>query len=106
MPKHTSITDAAAKKFTSKEGRVDHFDSSATQALALRVSATGVKAWTYFYRLVNGHVQQRRMTLGLYPAMSVRKLTMLGDALAIWCKPVVTHRPSPTTRCQPRASRA
>ena len=70
MPKHTTITDAAASKFTAKEGRVDHFDSS-HPGLALRVSPTGVKSWTYFYRLVNGHVQQRRMTLGLYPSMSV-----------------------------------
>ncbi len=30
-----------------------------------------MKTWTYFYRLVNGKIQQRRMSLGLYPAMSV-----------------------------------
>ena len=71
MPKHTTITDAAAQKFTAKGDRVDHFDSS-HPGLALRVSQTGVKAWTYFYRLENGHVHQRRMTLGIFPAMSVK----------------------------------
>jgi integrase len=37
------------------------------------VSDTGRKAWTYFYRLKNGKVIQRRMTLGVYPAMSVEQ---------------------------------
>ena len=72
MPKHTSITDAAAARFKVKSGRADHFDSS-YPGLALRVSDTGRKAWTYFYRLKNGKVIQRRMTLGMYPAMSVEQ---------------------------------
>ena len=70
MPKHTSITDRAAAKFVAKGDRVDHFDSS-HPGLFIRVSPTGVKTWVFAYRLVNGHVQQRRMTLGNYPAMSV-----------------------------------
>jgi integrase len=70
MPKHTSITDAAAKRLTANGDREDHFDSS-HPGLALRVSKSGVKSWVFFYRLVNGHVVQRRMTLGNYPAMSV-----------------------------------
>ena len=72
MPKHTTITDAAAARFKVKSGRADHFDSS-YPGLALRVSDTGRKAWTYFYRLRNGKVIQRRMTLGMYPAMSVEQ---------------------------------
>jgi integrase len=68
--KHKTITTAAADKFTVKSGRVDHFDTS-HPGLALRVSDTGRKAWVFFYRLVNGKVQQRRQTLGLYPTMSV-----------------------------------
>jgi integrase len=72
MPKHSTITKAAADRFRAKGGRVDHFDSS-YPGLALRVSPTGRKAWTYFYRLQNGKVIQRRMTLGIYPAMSVEQ---------------------------------
>jgi integrase len=68
--KHKTITTAAADKLSGKKGRVDHFDTS-HPGLALRVSDTGRKAWVFFYRFVNGKVVQRRMTLGLYPAMSV-----------------------------------
>jgi integrase len=70
MPAHKAITTAAAERLTAKSGRVDHFDSS-YPGLALRVSDTGRKSWVYFYRIKNGRVQQRRMTLGTYPAMSV-----------------------------------
>src|SRR5690349_24349805 len=72
MPKHTTITTAAADRFRAKSGRVDHFDSS-YPGLALRVSDSGRKVWTYFYRLKNGKVKQHRMTLGIYPAMSVEQ---------------------------------
>ena len=72
MPKHTTITKAAADRFKAKSGRIDHFDSS-YPGLALRVSDTGRKAWTYFYRVKNGRVTQRRMTLGVYPSMSVEQ---------------------------------
>jgi integrase len=70
MPKHKTITAVVADRFTAKTGRVDHFDSS-YPGLALRVSPTGRKAWTYFFRLKNGKVKLHRMTLGVYPAMSV-----------------------------------
>ena len=50
MPKHKTITDAAAKKLKApKEGQVDHFDSS-LPGLALRVSSSGRKTWTILYR--------------------------------------------------------
>ena len=67
MPKLTAL---AADKLTVKSGRKDFFDPT-YPGLALRVSATGRKAWVYFYRIKNGKVHQRRMTLGTYPAMDV-----------------------------------
>ena len=67
MPKLTAL---AADKLTVKSGRKDFFDPS-YPGLALRVSATGRKAWVYFYRIKNGKVHQRRLTLGTYPAMDV-----------------------------------
>jgi integrase len=72
MPRHTTITKAAADRFKAKGDRVDHFDSS-YPGLALRVSDTGRKVWVYFFRLKNGKTIQRRMTLGVYPAMSVEQ---------------------------------
>ena len=50
MPKFTAL---AADKLTVKSGRKDFFDPS-YPGLALRVSATGRKAWVYFYRIKNG----------------------------------------------------
>ena len=72
MPSHTTITDAAAKRFACKSGRVDHFDGS-HPGLVLRVSATGRKTWMYFYRTRNGKVVQHRMKLGLFPEMGVQE---------------------------------
>ena len=72
LPRHTTITKAAADRFKAKSDRVDHFDSS-YPGLALRVSDTGRKVWVYFFRLKNGKTTQRRMTLGVYPAMSVEQ---------------------------------
>ena len=72
MPSHTTITDAAAKRFACRSGRVDHFDGS-HPGLVLRVSATGRKTWMYFYRMVNGKVVQHRMKLGLFPEIGVQE---------------------------------
>ena len=72
MPSHTTITDAAAKRFACKSGRVDHFDGS-HPGLVLRVSATGRKTWMYFYRTQNGKIVQHRMKLGLFPEMGVQE---------------------------------
>jgi integrase len=72
MPRHTTITKAAADRFKVKSGRADHFDSS-YPGLALRVSDSGRKVWVYFYRCKNGKVRQRRMTLGVYPALDVEQ---------------------------------
>lgn len=46
-------------------GQVDYFDA-AFPALALRVTANGVKSWSLFYRM---HGRLRRLTLGRYPAI-------------------------------------
>ena len=68
MPKHRSITDAAAKRFKVAKGQVDHFDSS-FPGLHLRCSHTGRKAWGYYYRFGS---KLKRMTFDLYPIMSVQ----------------------------------
>src|SRR6516225_2297407 len=70
LPRHSTITKAAADRFKAESDRVDHFDSS-YPGLALRVSDTGRKVWVYFFGLKKGKTIQRRMTLGVYPAMSV-----------------------------------
>ena len=72
MPRHKTITGAAAGRFAVKSGRADYFDSS-YPGLALRVSAGGRKVWVYFFRLKNGRAKLHRMTLGVYPAMSVEQ---------------------------------
>ena len=71
MPTHTTITDAAATKFKlPAKDYVDHFDAS-HPGLALRVRKSGLRVWTYFFRLKNGHVVQRRMSLGPFPSVGV-----------------------------------
>ena len=72
MPKHPTITDQAAKRFKATTGRVDHFDSS-YPGLALRVSSTAARPGLISIRLQNGEIIQRRMTLGVYPAMTVEQ---------------------------------
>jgi integrase len=68
LPRHKSITDAAAKRFKAKQGQVDHYDCS-HPGLHLRVSHTGRKSWNYVYRLGG---RQTRLQLDLYPTMSVQ----------------------------------
>ena len=68
MPKVGSITTALAdKKKSPQTGQTDYFDRT-YPGLALRVSCGGRKSWTYMYRAGG---KQRRMTLGVYPHMSV-----------------------------------
>src|SRR5947209_3687289 len=68
MPKVGSITTAFAdKNRPPQSGQTDYFDRT-YPGLALRVSCGGRKSWTYMYR-VGGKL--RRMTLGMYPHMSV-----------------------------------
>jgi integrase len=67
MPRHKSITDAAAKRFKVDHGQVDHFDTS-FPGLHLRVSHTGRKTWGYYYRMGK---KLHRMSFDLFPALSV-----------------------------------
>lgn len=67
MPKHKTITEAAAKRFKAPErGQVDHFDQS-YPGLHLRVGAR-LKTWGYYCR-VSGKL--KRITLDNYPPMTV-----------------------------------
>jgi integrase len=66
--KVASITAAFAdKKKPPQTGQIDYFDRT-YPGLALRISCGGRKSWTYTYR---AHGKQRRMTLGMYPHMTV-----------------------------------
>src|SRR3954451_5461643 len=49
-------------------GSVDYFDD-ATPGLSLRITATGVRTWTFFYR--DQHRRQKRLSLGRYSAVSL-----------------------------------
>jgi integrase len=68
MPKHKSITPAAAQRFKlPKEGQVDHFDGS-YPGFTVRVSAGGRKTLTYLYRHAG---KLKRITFGIFPAMTL-----------------------------------
>src|SRR5262245_54378651 len=68
MPKHKVITEAAASRLKApKQGQEDHFCGQ-HPGLSLRIAAGGRRVWTYHFRI---HGKQRRMTFGLYPALSV-----------------------------------
>ena len=77
MPK-MKLTAAAVERIKAPDkGQVDYFDA-AFPALALRVSASGVRSWTYFGRV---HGKLRRTTLGRFPAMTLTKARQAaGDA--------------------------
>ena len=68
MPTVRGMTDAAAKRLKAPtKGQVDYFDPD-FPGLVLRVSYGGRKVWTYNFRFQG---QKRRMTLDVYPVMSV-----------------------------------
>jgi integrase len=67
MPKHKTLTDLAVRKLKTKQGQVDHFDSS-YPGFHIRVSHTGRKAMGHYFRLGTA---LKRMTFGLYPEMSL-----------------------------------
>jgi len=52
----------------SASGRVDYFDDP-TPGLSLRITATDVRSWTFFYRDKTG--RQKRLTLGRFPAVTL-----------------------------------
>jgi integrase len=63
MPR-VALTDRFCAKAQSAAPQTDYFDT-AVPGLALRVSASGRKAWTYMFTWSG---QRKRLTLGTYPA--------------------------------------
>lgn len=59
-------------------GQVDYFDT-AYPALALRITAKGVRSWTYFGRV---HGKLKRATLGRYPGMTLAEARRAASATA------------------------
>ena len=57
------------------EAQTDYFDESRKE-LALRVTKTGTRSWTYHFTLGGRRV---RMTFGTYPASSLAKAHTLAD---------------------------
>jgi integrase len=68
MPSHKTLTDAAVERLKAPAtGQIEHRDKT-YPGLMVRVSCGGRKTWSYAYR-IDG--KMRRMTLGIYPHMSV-----------------------------------
>src|SRR6516162_1781724 len=67
MPRR-QLTDRFCQhaKVRQDEVQTDYFDE-ATPGLALRVSRSGLKSWTYFYT----QGKRKRLTFGTYPATSL-----------------------------------
>ena len=76
MPRRT-LTDRFCAHAKAREGeaRTDYFDES-RKGLALRVTRTGTRSWTYHFTLGGRRV---RMTFGTYPASSLAKAHTLAD---------------------------
>ena len=55
-------------KVREDEIQTDYFDEQ-TPGLALRVSRSGLKSWTYLY--TGGDKKRKRLTFGSYPATSL-----------------------------------
>jgi integrase len=69
MPR-IKLTAAAIERVRAPvRGQVDYFDA-AFPALALRVTARGVRSWVYFGRV---HGKMKRATLGRYPTLTLAK---------------------------------
>jgi integrase len=69
MPRMKLTAAAIERVKAPARGQVDYFDA-AFPALALRVTARGVRSWVYFGRV---HGKVKRATLGRYPALSLAK---------------------------------
>lgn len=74
------------------QGQIDYFDA-AFPALALRVTARGVRAWVYFGRV---HGKIKRATLGRYPDLGLmqarRKAGQTADAMRQGVDPAAAKR--------------
>jgi integrase len=92
MPR-IKITNAVLERLKPPAvGQVDYFDS-AYPGLALRITAKGVKSWTYFGRV---HGKIKRATLGRYPDLSLakarRKAGETADAMRQGIDPAAAKR--------------
>lgn len=64
------LTAAAAERLSAPaSGQIEYFDA-AYPALALRVTASGVRSWVYFGRL---HGRLKRVTLGRFPGLTLKR---------------------------------
>jgi integrase len=79
MPQR-ELTDrfCAHAKARSGDVQTDYFDEQ-TPGLALRVSRTGLKSWTYLYTAIGG--KRKRMTFGTYPATSLASVRSKADTI-------------------------
>jgi integrase len=76
----TSLTTRAIEALKPVPGkRVEAFDDVVT-GLALRVTETGTKSWSLFYRTQSG--RQRRLTIGRYPTIGLQQARTLARVAA------------------------
>jgi len=74
MPQH-NLTDRFCSGAKSTEVQTDYFDEG-HPGLALRVGRSGSKNWCYLFTLGG---KRQRMTLGTYPATSLKRARTLAD---------------------------
>ena len=78
MPRKKLTSVTLEKLPPPSKGQVDYFDS-AYPALALRITAKGVRSWTCFGRV---HGRLKRATLGRYPGMTLAEARREASATA------------------------
>ena len=92
MPRMKFTAAAIERLKPPKDGQIDHFDT-AFPALALRVTAHGVRSWVYFGRV---HGKIKRATLGRYPDLGLmqarRKAGETADAMRQGIDPAAAKR--------------
>ncbi|MCB9988313.1 MAG: tyrosine-type recombinase/integrase [Rhodospirillales bacterium] len=93
MAIHKRLTDTGLTKLKPPETGTVEYADTVVKKLYLRHSATDVKSWRFAYRFGG---QQRRMTLGRYPEISLtqaRKMVMKGkEEVAIGLDPCVLQK--------------
>jgi hypothetical protein len=81
MKKKSRFTDTAVKTLMPPTDTTAEFFDSDVVGLALRVTPTGTKSWCLLYRFAS---KNRRMTLGRYPALTVKNArTLAREALSV-----------------------
>ncbi len=63
------LTDAKVRSLKAKTNRYEVWETGRS-GFGLRVSASSIKSWFYFYRFEG---KNQRMTLGVYPEMTLKK---------------------------------